>query len=72
MRGWKFTVPEKAGSVEVTPGYQENSGGNENQEVTGEESTLTPEPTAEQSGGNTGAYRNSTAGAGRGIVDTGE
>ncbi len=55
MRGWKFTVPEKAGSVEVTPGYQENTGGNENQEVTGEESTLTPEPTAEQSGGNTGA-----------------
>ena len=35
--------------VEVTPGYQENTGGNENQEVTGEESTLTPEPTAEQS-----------------------
>ena len=35
--------------VEVTPGYQENTGGNDNQEVTGEESTLTPEPTAEQS-----------------------
>ena len=33
----------------MTPGYQENTGGNENQEVTGEESTLTPEPTAEQS-----------------------
>ena len=28
--------------VEVTPGYQENTGGNENQEVTGEESTLPP------------------------------
>ena len=35
--------------VEVTPGYQENTGENDNQEVIGEESTLTPEPTAEQS-----------------------
>ena len=34
--------------VEVTPGYQENTGGNENQEVPGEESTPTPESTAEQ------------------------
>ena len=34
--------------VEVTPGYQKNTGENDNQEVIGEESTLTPEPTAEQ------------------------
>ena len=32
----------------MTPGYQENIGGNENQEVPREESTPTPEPTAEQ------------------------
>ena len=56
---------------EVTPGYQENTGGNENQEVTGEESTLTPEPTAEQSGGNTGASETPQPEQGRGIVDTG-
>lgn len=50
MRGWKFNRSGKGWfPVEVTPGYQENTGGNDDQEVTGEESTLTPEPTAEQS-----------------------
>lgn len=36
--------------VEVTPGYQDAVGASENPETTGEESTPTPEPAAEQTG----------------------